>query len=67
MIYQESEGTWEGPINGTPAFRPPETITASGRLTRKVSQPSRLPSLMTLIVRHRLSFIALVPPEPLSP
>ena len=37
MIYQESEGTWEGPVNGTPAFRPPETLTASGRLTRKVS------------------------------
>lgn len=36
MIYQESEGTWEGPVNGTPAFRPPETLTASGRLTRKV-------------------------------
>ena len=25
MMYQESEGTWEGPVNGTPAFRPPET------------------------------------------
>ena len=37
MMYQESEGTWEGPVNGTPAFRPPETLTASGRLTRKVS------------------------------
>ena len=37
MIYRESEGTWEGPVNGTPAFRPPETLTASGRLTRKVS------------------------------
>lgn len=37
MMYQESEGTWEGPINGTPAFRPPETLTASGRLTRKVT------------------------------
>ncbi|KAL3157474.1 hypothetical protein ABBQ32_011938 [Trebouxia sp. C0010 RCD-2024] len=36
MMYQESEGTWEGPVNGTPAFRPPETLTASGRLTRKV-------------------------------
>jgi len=36
MIYQESEGTWEGPVNGTPAFRPPETLTATGRLTRKV-------------------------------
>lgn len=36
MIYQESEGTWEGPLNGTPAYRPPETLTASGRLTRKV-------------------------------
>ena len=37
MMYQESEGTWEGPVNGTPAFRPPETLTASGRLTRKVT------------------------------
>lgn len=37
MMYQESEGTWEGPVNGTPAFRPPETLTAFGRLTRKVT------------------------------
>ena len=40
MMYQESEGTWEGPVNGTPAFRPPETLTASGRLTRKVTAVS---------------------------
>lgn len=44
MMYQESEGTWEGPVNGTPAFRPPETLTASGRLTRKVPLNLRQPS-----------------------
>lgn len=54
MIYQESEGTWEGPVNGTPAFRPPETLTATGRLTRKVLAPCNVCTSLTHPLYHSL-------------
>ena len=36
LVYSEDEGMFEGAVNGTPAFRAPETLTAACKLTRKV-------------------------------
>ena len=39
LVYSEDEGMFEGAVNGTPAFRAPETLTAACKLTRKVRGP----------------------------
>ncbi|KAK9849502.1 hypothetical protein WJX84_009237 [Apatococcus fuscideae] len=36
LIYLESEDTYDGPMNGTPAFRAPETLLKRRKLTSKM-------------------------------
>ena len=36
LVYLESEDTYDGPMNGTPAFRAPETLVKQRKLTSKV-------------------------------
>ncbi len=36
LVYLESDDTYDGPVNGTPAFRAPETLLQHRKLTSKV-------------------------------
>lgn len=35
LVFSEDDQSWEGTLNGTPAFRAPETLSASCKLTEK--------------------------------
>ena len=49
LVYLESEDTYDGPMNGTPAFRAPETLLKQRKLTSKVQ---KLPPTRRLSCLH---------------